>query len=642
MEMQILKWLPRIYENSSMRYKIILGNFLSLLVIILVLFFSAMLWLYQASNIGDMKQNRLKNDALSEISFNLQRVKSSLRAILLETVYENEIEVQRSRKNILDLLKKLRNVLPLLQEMDGDFDVLLHGIQMNLNNHLIYNGVFSFIMLTSVVLISYFFFFYIIEPFNVLLKGINNIEIGEEKEFKINTVSLEAGQLAEAFNQQLKKLREERQLVEVALKQQGVISDLLKLSFELLPIDNLLQEVLNIISESLLFGRDGLKGAIFLANTRSEELNLIASINLSSFILEKCAHLPFGTCICGRVAETKETVFISCESSKHSIRDDTAGLHSHLCLPIISGSTLLGILNIYFAYNQEHNKQDELFLNDIANALVVMIERKLSQGSLITAKKQAEKANLTKSEFIANMSHELRSPLNSIVSTLRLLVGLIEDREAADNADWKEGQQGIVYAQRAANRLMKLIDAVLDISKIESGRMEFNIKPASLEKIVEKACEEMLLQAQAKSLSLHIKKTDIDTVIPVDNIKITQVIINLLSNAIKFTPAGKVIEISITDGFLSGKRKTDNNIPALILEIRDQGVGIPEAETASIFHQFVQSSFTKTGAGGTGLGLSITKAIVLAHDGIIAVSNNLTGGTTFSVTLPRQINHHSS
>jgi two-component system sensor histidine kinase ChiS len=139
-----------------------------------------------------------------------------------------------------------------------------------------------------------------------------------------------------------------------------------------------------------------------------------------------------------------------------------------------------------------------------------------------------------------------------------------------------------------------------------------------------------------KSIHFEIKKTKLSTFILCDDMKINRVLRNLISNAIKFTPPDKSIVTSFNlEKLPSGKRRTDKKtIPALIVKIKDEGVGIPEGELETIFDKFIQSSKTKTGAGGTGLGLSICKEIIEQHHGKIWAENNPDGGATFSFMLP--------
>lgn len=432
----------------------------------------------------------------------------------------------------------------------------------------------------------------------------------------------------------LKKIKKEVKVERRILERQKVISDLIKLFMSPKSLNELLNEALSIATSSSLFSCDRARGIIFLADNQKNELNLVSFKGEYS---ETCKNLAFGNCICGTVAKNKHSMLVPNSCTKTSGRCDKSRPHGHFCLPILFDFDLLGVLNLYLAENQTCDEQEIKFIEDFTNVLADLIKRKKDEELIIATKEEAEIANRVKDEFIANMSHELRSPLNSITNTLRLLNELLVNRNTADYEDWEEAEQGIKYAQGAASRLLILINAILDLSKIGAGKMKFNMQLANLEEILEKACQEMFYQVQAKSLDLTLKRADFDTTIYLDSIKITQVIVNLLNNAIKFTPSGKKIEISIAQTFLSSGIENDGKIPALTFGVIDQGIGIPEDELELIFNEFSQSSLTKNGAGGTGLGLTIAKKIVLGHNGTISAENNLYGGATFLVALPKSI-----
>lgn len=250
----------------------------------------------------------------------------------------------------------------------------------------------------------------------------------------------------------------------------------------------------------------------------------------------------------------------------------------------------------------------------------------------------ADAANRAKSEFLANMSHELRSPMSSIKSGLNIIEEVINDPEA-DAEDWQDVKKAVKYAKGSSERLMGLLNGILDLSKLEAGKMAFNIQPGDLREVIERASHEITPQLQAKAQTLKTELNGINTEISFDFSRMMQVAINLLNNAVKFTPEGRTITLSLSESSLSlGRRKSDTgSIPALTLSISDQGVGIPEDELLLVFDKFAQSSKTADGSGGTGLGLPIAKEIILNHQGEIWAENNQEGGANFMVSLPRVI-----
>jgi len=257
-------------------------------------------------------------------------------------------------------------------------------------------------------------------------------------------------------------------------------------------------------------------------------------------------------------------------------------------------------------------------------------ERKQALEQMEIARIAAERANRAKSEFLANMSHELRTPMHSILSFSE--IGMTKSRAE----DKSKLLQYFSRINESGKRLLALLDELLDLSKLEAGRMQFNFEYQDLLKVVDIEVAEFQELLKKKSLILRVIQPEFETSCRHDHQKMLQVLRNLLSNAIKFTPEGKQITIDFQKSQLSvGKRKSDKStIPALCFRMVDQGIGIPEDELQAVFDKFVQSSKTRTGAGGTGLGLAICKEIVESHGGKIEAANNPEGGAMFTVTLP--------
>ena len=227
-------------------------------------------------------------------------------------------------------------------------------------------------------------------------------------------------------------------------------------------------------------------------------------------------------------------------------------------------------------------------------------ERKQAVEELVAAKAAAETANQTKTEFLANMSHELRTPMHAILSFAAM------GREKINVVPKEKLQRYFSNIHESGERLMALLNDLLDLSKLEAGRMEFDWQENDIKKVVEVVVTEFSELLRQKSLQLDVKTTVVRTTACFDKDKLLQVVRNLLSNAIKFTPEGKDITISFSEASLpKDRRQADTGtIPALRMTVSDQGVGIPEQELDEVFDKFMQSSKTKSGAGGTGLGSS--------------------------------------
>ncbi len=261
--------------------------------------------------------------------------------------------------------------------------------------------------------------------------------------------------------------------------------------------------------------------------------------------------------------------------------------------------------------------------------LMEIEERKQIQEKLLSAKSMAEIANTAKSEFLANMSHELRTPMHGILSYSRFGI---------DKINRVSKEKHLHYFKQihdSGERLLKLLNNLLDLSKLESGKMEYYMKEENIRQIIQAVILEFNPFTTEKRQHVNLLKSDLSTCIECDAFKIGQVVRNLLSNAIKFTPEGKTITIKFETASLPiGKRASDHKlVDGLTVKVFDQGVGIPENELEVVFNKFAQSSKTKTGAGGTGLGLAICSEIINAHKGKIWAENS-SDGAVFNFSLP--------
>ncbi|PIR38068.1 MAG: hypothetical protein COV35_07455 [Alphaproteobacteria bacterium CG11_big_fil_rev_8_21_14_0_20_39_49] len=244
-------------------------------------------------------------------------------------------------------------------------------------------------------------------------------------------------------------------------------------------------------------------------------------------------------------------------------------------------------------------------------------------------KEKAEAVNIAKSEFLRNMSHEFRTPLHGMLSFSTY--GMNE----AQTAQRVDLQRYFTRINQVANRLLKLVEAILSIAQIESGKEPMNIEENNLLKTVRSAIREQQALLMEHGISINLQEPNIETDADFDKDKMVQVITNILGNSIKFTPEGKEIRIYFGERMFTRDRRR-KEAPCITVSIADQGIGIPEDELETIFDKFVQSSRTDTGAGGTGLGLSIAAGIVKMHEGIIEAANNESGGAVFTVTIPRE------
>ncbi len=236
------------------------------------------------------------------------------------------------------------------------------------------------------------------------------------------------------------------------------------------------------------------------------------------------------------------------------------------------------------------------------------------------ARDAAEESSRAKSEFVANISHELRTPLQSILGFSEL--GLARGKDQPRLAAMFEDIHG------AGQRMLALVNDLLDVSKIESAVGAITLERADVRATVQAVLKEFRPQLAARQLALEVDLGPGALVAKLDPVRIGQVVRNVVANAVKFSPEGGTIEVR--GRLLASHRQ-------VCISVRDHGVGIPAGETEKIFDAFVQSSVTKDGSGGTGLGLAICRKIMDAHGGRIMADNSPDGGSIFSIFLPARV-----
>lgn len=250
--------------------------------------------------------------------------------------------------------------------------------------------------------------------------------------------------------------------------------------------------------------------------------------------------------------------------------------------------------------------------------------QKRSEEALRQAKQIAESANLAKSQFIANMSHELRTPLNAIIGYSEML------KEDAEDLELPKFVEDLHKILGSAKHLLGLINDVLDISKIEAGKMEIYNEVFDVHSMLEEVVS-TVQPLMSKNQCILVTEFEVSLgQIYSDLTKVRQILLNLLSNAAKFTHEGKVV--------LAIYRHVENDVDWLVVKVSDEGIGMTPDQVKKLFQPFVQADASTTRKyGGTGLGLVITKRFVEMLKGTIQVESNFGHGSTFIIHLPAHL-----
>jgi signal transduction histidine kinase len=372
-----------------------------------------------------------------------------------------------------------------------------------------------------------------------------------------------------------------------------------------------------------LSGLDG--GVVFEYDEATEEFVQRVATETGGALAEARRNTRFrkGEGVLGRTAITLEPVQvpdITVPGAYESrLRENliASGIRAILAVPMVSEDRLIGCLAVTRNHPGQFPAETIELMRTFATQSALAIQNARLFREIADKSRQLEAASQHKSEFLANMSHELRTPLNAIIGFSEVLsdrmFGELNEKQAEYLRD----------INASGTHLLSLINDILDLSKIEAGRMELELTEFDLPMAIENALILVRERAGRRSIALHTGIDDRLGAIQADERKVRQVVLNLLSNAIKFTPEGGRIDVVAVakDGFVE-------------VSVSDTGVGIAPQDQEAVFEEFRQVGTAAKKVEGTGLGLTLCRKFVELHGGRIWVKSQEAVGSTFTFTIP--------
>jgi PAS domain S-box-containing protein len=420
-------------------------------------------------------------------------------------------------------------------------------------------------------------------------------------------------------SQLLAREQEARRDAEAVSRQLGALQKVTDAALSYLSLNDFLSELLNRIRNILQVDTV----AILLLERKGDQLIAWAARGLEEEV-ERGLHIPIGKGFAGRIAAEAKPLIIDdldkAEVFNPLLREK--GIRSLLGVPMLIEGRVVGVLHVgtlnFHGFTNDDVRLLQLVADRIAlaseNARLYQVERR--------ARAEAEEANKAKDEFLTILSHELRTPLTPIVGWVHMMrEGILSERDSA---------QALSVVSRNSQAMKHLINDLLDMSAIMSGKMRIEEAPVSLQESVCEAVDALRPQAVERNIRLDLSPLDRQhsLIVKGDRTRLVQVFSNLVHNAIKFSEAGSVIHISCVA-----------NGNEAVVRVKDEGDGIAPEFLPYVFDRFRQSDGSRTRShGGLGLGLALVKNFVEAHRGTVeATSGGQSQGSIFTVRLPLSV-----
>ncbi len=435
--------------------------------------------------------------------------------------------------------------------------------------------------------------------------------------------------------------------LDIWLEAEEILARMLQTATEPLPVDSILRRCLDLLLSTSWLRLEA-KGGIFLADPGNRELTLFVHRNLADPLLRICARVPFGRCLCGRVAQSREILHTPCVDPRHEHRYDGMKPHGHYVVPILAKDRLLGVLVLYLPHGYEPRDRELSYLRSAANIFAMIIQlrryqehledlvaertaeleaeiarRRVQEEALRQAKEAAEAADRAKSALLANMSHEFKTPLNAIIGFAEMLAR--EMHGPIGNDRYREYAATIVTS---GQRLLALLADLLELARAQDAGMVLEEDECDALQLARQALE----RAQARyawppeRARLVVAADHPPPHLWADRKRLARALDHLLDNAGKFSPPESRITLTVAQ---SGRHE-------LVIAVTDEGIGMDEETRRHAGTLLWQKDAGLARAHeGAGMGLAYVEAVMRAHDGRLVIDSQPGKGTTVRLHFPQ-------